>query len=285
VAEKRQIIHIDEDKCTGCAECIPNCPEGALQIIDGKARLVSDLFCDGLGACIGHCPEGAIGVEEREAEPYDERKVMENIVPQGPNTIRAHLHHLKEHGADEYFDEAVEYLKEKGISMPGPGPKGEGHPPHGGCPGARVMDFGAGRAAAREAGGSVSEEGQRPSELRQWPVQLMLVPPQAPYLRGAELLIAADCVPFAYADFHKDFLKDKVLLVGCPKLDNADHYVQKLTAMFREASIKSVTCIHMEVPCCFGLEKIVKSAIKESGRTIPYAEVTIGIKGGVVERD
>jgi ferredoxin len=268
VAETRNIIHIDEDKCTGCAECIPNCPEGALQIIDGKARLVSDLFCDGLGACIGHCPEGAIEIEEREAEPYDERKVMENIVPQGPNTIRAHLHHLKEHGADEYYDEAVRFLEEKG----------------GGCPGARVMDFGAG-AAAGAGSDDTSEEGTRSSELRQWPVQLMLVPPQAPYLKGAELLIAADCVPFAYADFHRDFLKDKVLLIGCPKLDDAEHYVEKLTAVFREAGVRSVTCIHMEVPCCFGLERIVKSAIAASGRTIPYAEVTIGIQGGVVPQE
>jgi ferredoxin len=284
MAEKRNTIHIDEDKCTGCAECIPNCPEGALQIIDGKARLVSDLFCDGLGACIGHCPEGAIEIEEREAEPYDERRVMENIVPQGPNTIRAHLDHLKDHGADEYHKQAVEYLEEKGIRLPERDPHAGGSPHHpgGSCPGARVMDFGAGAAAGAKSGGAVSEEGSRPSELRQWPVQLMLVPPQAPYLRGAELLIAADCVPFAYADFHKDFLKDKVLLVGCPKLDDAELYTQKLTAVFREAGVKSVTCIHMEVPCCFGLERIVKSAIAESGKTVPYAEVTIGIKGGVV---
>jgi len=260
---QRQIITIDEDLCTGCGECIPNCPEGALQIIDGKARLISDLFCDGLGACIGHCPEGAITTETREAHAYDESKVMENIVRQGPNVISAHLAHLKDHAQDEYFREALAYLVENDVEIP---PKflepscrcGELEPPKSqfaGCP----------------AG--------RPSRLRQWPVQIMLVPPQAPFLEGADVLVAADCVPFAYADFHETLLKGKVLLVGCPKLDDAELYREKLTEMFRRNDVRSVTVAHMEVPCCFGMVKLVESAIGNSGKSIPLETRMIGVKG------
>ncbi|NQT90158.1 MAG: 4Fe-4S binding protein [Candidatus Omnitrophica bacterium] len=274
---KRKIIRIDEEKCNGCSLCIPNCPEGAIQIIDGKARLISDLFCDGLGACIGHCPEGAITIEEREAEAYDERRVMGNIVKQGENVIKAHLKHLKEHNETGYLKEAEDFLKEKGIDISldkGPDHAAHGHQHPGGCPGSRIMDF----AKDKEAGdeGPVSK---RPSQLRQWPVQLMLVPPHAPYFNGADLLIAADCVPFAYADFHGDLLKGKVLLIGCPKLDDAEFYKEKITQIFKDNDIKSITCVHMEVPCCFGLVQIVKDALKLSGKDTPFDEVTIGIKG------
>ena len=275
---RRKIITIDAEKCTGCGECIPNCPEGALQIIEGKARLVSDLFCDGLGACIGHCPEGAITIEEREAEAYDETKVMENIVPQGPNTIRAHLEHLKEHGAEDYYNEAKEFLKERNIAPPENAPAGGKLPC--GCPGSHVMDFSEKSAPAGDEDAFFA--GKRPSRLRQWPVQLTLVPPTAPYLRSADLVIAADCVPFAYADFHEEFLKGKVLLIGCPKLDDAESYERKLTTVFEHNDIRSVTCIHMEVPCCFGLVRIVKSAITASGKVVPFAEVTVSVKGGVL---
>jgi ferredoxin len=281
--DRRKIITIDAEKCTGCGECIPNCPEGALQIIDGKARLVSDLFCDGLGACIGHCPEEAITIEEREAEPYDERKVMENIVPQGPNTIRAHLQHLKGHGAEDYIREAVSFLKEHNITLPGGGPGGGKVPCA--CPGSRMMDFSdEDKKEAACAEEETTSAGSRPPRLRQWPVQLMLVPPSAPYLKDADLVIAADCVPFAYADFHEDFLKGRALLIGCPKLDDVEFYEKKLATIFEHNDIRSVTCVHMEVPCCFGLVNIVKSAIEASGKVVPFAEVTVGVKGGVLAR-
>lgn len=295
---KRQIIRIDEELCTGCGECIPNCPEGAIQLIDDKARIVSDLFCDGLGACIGHCPVDAITIEEREAEPYDERRVMENVVKQGDNTIKAHLLHLKDHGQDELSHQAIDYLKEKGMEVPDlegapveapeeqPQPKEEPVLAHDGgetlpcgCPGSAVIDFRDTPECPAESVMETQPATKGVSELRQWPVQIMLVPPSAPYLKDAELLIAADCVPFAYADFHKDFLKGKILLVGCPKLDDAAFYKEKITQIFKDNNIKSVTVVHMEVPCCFGMVKLVEDAIKASGKTIPIAETTITAKG------
>lgn len=271
---KRNIIKIDENKCNGCGLCIPNCPEGALQIIDGKARLISDLFCDGLGACIGHCPEDAITIEEREAEPYDEKNVMENIVKQGKNVIKAHLQHLKDHGQEEYLKQAVDFLKKKDIDVPHE--EAHSHAMHAAssCPGLQVIDFGKKKTATAS-----SKTSKGISQLRQWPIQIMLVPPQAPYLKEADLLIAADCVPFAYADFHPNLLKGKVLLIGCPKLDDAEFYKNKLAQILKNNNIKSVTCAHMEVPCCFGLVQIVKSAIAESGKNIPFDGVTISIKG------
>jgi ferredoxin len=267
---KRKIIKIDENKCTGCKLCIPNCPEGALQIIDGKARLISDLFCDGLGACIGHCPEGAITIEEREAEKYDERKVMANIVKQGPNVIKAHLEHLKGHGESGLLKEALDFLKEKKISIPD---MHEGHA-HAGCPGARVMDL---RKEASK--GKPAAQVRLDSELRQWPIQLMLVPPFAPYLDNSDLLIAADCVPFSYPNFHSDLLKGKTLLVGCPKLDNLEFYRGKLEQVFKNNNIKSVTYAHMEVPCCFGLSSVIEMAIAACKKKIIFNDVTVGING------
>lgn len=277
---KRKIIKIDEEKCNGCGLCIPNCPEGALQIIDGKARLISDLFCDGLGACIGYCPEGAITIEEREAQEYDERKVMENIVKQGKNVIKAHLEHLKQHNQSEYLKQAIGFLKEKNIEihleqehLPG---KHKHMSPFPECPGSKIMDFRE-REEVAEGKKAVSKGISR---LRQWPVQIILVPPSAPYLKDADLLIAADCVPFAYADFHDDLLKGKILLVGCPKFDDVEFYKERITQILKNNNIKSITCAYMEVPCCFGLVSIVKSAISASGKDIPFKEVTISIKGG-----
>lgn len=269
----RSIIKIDEEKCNGCALCIPNCPEGALQIIDGKVRLISDLFCDGLGACIGHCPEDAITIEEREAEPYDEKKTMANIVKHGENTVIAHLKHLKEHGETDLFGQAVEYLKENNIPVPSlekPAP----FPASGGCPGSRMMQFGQPETEAGETSGPGLV-----SQLKQWPIQIHLVPPNAPYFENADLLVAADCVPFAYAEFHRDLLKGKIVLVGCPKLDDSQFYIEKLTRIFSSNDLKSITCAHMEVPCCLGLDHIVKSALEKAGKEIPYRDVTIGIKG------
>jgi ferredoxin len=310
---KRQIIKIDEETCTGCGDCIPNCPEGALQIIDDKARIISDLFCDGLGACIGHCPVDAISIEEREAEEYSERKVMENVVKQGPNVIAAHLSHLDDHGQTEYFNQAVEYLKENKMEVPNIGKEtkeeaapasdpvpaagpvhacpgsavmdlrneGQGDTLACGCPGSAVMDIKAEEELCEEDVAEVAPKGV--SQLRQWPVQIMLVPPSAPYLQNSDLLIAADCVPFAYPDFHREFLKDKILLVGCPKLDDADFYVKKLAQLFEMNDIKSITIAHMEVPCCFGLIKIINAAVGQSGKNIPIKGYTIGVKGDVTE--
>ncbi|MFH1655012.1 MAG: 4Fe-4S binding protein [Candidatus Omnitrophota bacterium] len=272
---KRKIIKIDELKCNGCGLCIPNCPEGALQIIDGKARLISDLFCDGLGACIGYCPEGAITTEEREAEAYDEQKVMENIVKQGKNTIIAHLKHLKEHNEHEYLKQAMEVLKQKNIEVPFEADLSASGPLPCGCPGSNVKDF----RGKKSAGKKQKSHSKQESQLQQWPVQIMLVPAFAPYLKEADLLIAADCVPFAYADFHNDLLKDKVLLVGCPKLDDISVYQEKFTQILKNNDLKSITYVRMELPCCFGMVPAVKNAIAASGKKVPFSEIVISIKG------
>jgi len=248
---KRTIVRIDEEKCTCCGLCIPNCAEGALQIIDGKAKLVSDRFCDGLGACLGHCPEDAIVITEREADEFDEE------------AVETHLHAKKE-------------------AKPGPKaqPKSQAqpHPSHsfGGCPGSRMMQFN-----APEAGGEAKPVARSQSTLSHWPVQLKLVPVNAPYFNNADLLIAADCVPFAYANFHQDFLKGKAVVVGCPKLDDIELYREKLTEIFKSNSIRSITVPYMEVPCCFGLVAAVEDALEVSGKNIPLKKVKIGIRGEV----
>jgi len=269
---KRKIIKIDEDKCNGCGKCLPKCPEGALQLIDGKVRLVSDLFCDGLGACIGHCPRGAISIEEREAIKYDENKVMQIIVKQGENVIKAHLEHLKEHNQDKYLKTALDFIRLNNISLP---KSNTSHTAHAacGCQGSKVMDFR--QEGKTKSGPKIKID----SELRQWPVQINLVPVNAPYFENADVLIAADCVGFAYANFHQDLLKGKILLVGCPKLDDAESYQEKLAEIFKNNKIKSVTCAHMQVPCCFGLMKVLEGAIEASGKDIDLEEVIIGIKG------
>lgn len=273
---KRKIINIDQDKCNGCGLCIPNCPEGALQMIDGKARLVSDLFCDGLGACIGHCPQGAINIEEREAEKYDEKKVMENIVKQGKNTIIAHLNHLKEHNEFAYLKEAMDFLVIKGIKMrPGDLINATATSKKV-CPGFKVVDA---RGQAPVARAQEKNKEKNRSQLETWPVQLKLVPAFAPFLNDADILIAADCVPFAYADFHKDLLKGKVLLVGCPKLDDVSYYKEKILQMIKNNDIRSITYAHMEVPCCSGLLVAIKEAIAEAGKDVPFEDVMISIKG------
>jgi len=274
--EKRKIINIDEEKCNGCGLCIPNCPEGAIQVIDGKARLVSDLFCDGLGACLGHCPQGAINIEERPAQAYSEEQVMVNIVRQGQGVIKAHLAHLEAHGQSEYLRQAKAYLKRNNIGISfdkNIHGAGAGHP---GCPGARVMEL---KKSSAPIVARSNSQLNRGSELRQWPVQIMLVPANAPFLSNSDLLVASDCVAFAYADFHERLLKDKVLLVGCPKLDDTGLYREKFNQIFKQNSIKSVTYAHMEVPCCFGLIDVIKSAISLSGKDIPFKETVISISG------
>ncbi|MDO8622939.1 MAG: 4Fe-4S binding protein [archaeon] len=272
---KRKIIRINEKKCDGCGLCIPNCPEGALQIIDGKARLISDLFCDGLGACIKHCPKDAIKIEEREAEKYNEKKVMKNIAKQGENIIKAHLEHLKEHGETKYLNEAIEYLKEKNIRSPLENQNNKKFKMiEYGCPGSIMIDL---RNKKKET--SSNSKLRQESELRQWPVQLSLVNPNAPYFKNVDLLLVADCVPFAYANFHSDFLKNRALIIGCPKLDDAEFYEQKLTEILKNNNIKTVNLVNMEVPCCFGLQRIAENAIKNSGKTIPLRQNIITIQG------
>lgn len=278
---KRKIIKIDEDKCTGCGLCIPNCPEGALQIIDGKVRLVSDLFCDGLGACIGHCPEGAISVEERTAKPYDERQVMDNIIKAGKKTILAHLNHLKEHGEQGYLKEALTILKEKHIDVPFHEQSPHyTHPAACGCPGAKMQDF------TNEKTEEDDNQKTRPSQLKQWPIQLHLVPPIAPYYQQKDVLLTADCIAYALGDFHKQYLKGKSIAIACPKLDtNQDIYQEKITSLINDAKINTLTVMTMEVPCCQGLLLLVKKAATHSIRKIPIKSIVVGIKGDILKEE
>ena len=281
---KRKIIQIDDEKCNGCGICIPNCHEGAMQLIDGKARLISDLFCDGLGACLGHCPEGAIEIIEREAEPYDERKVMEVLVPKGRNTILAHLEHLRNHNETEFLQQAIDYLKENNIMMSPE--KSENHS-HGecGCPGSASRDFREESVAAAPLT-TVASVPQVSSELRQWPVQLHLLNPQASYFKNADVLLAADCVAFAMGNFHTRFLKGKSIAIACPKLDsNKESYIQKLTSMIADTKINSLTVIMMEVPCCGGLLHMAQTARSNAGRNIPIKQSIVSLKGEVLEEE
>jgi NAD-dependent dihydropyrimidine dehydrogenase PreA subunit len=281
---KRNIITIDEHKCTGCGQCIPDCPEGALQLIDGKARLVSDLFCDGLGACIGTCPEGAISVIEREAGVYDEKAVMETIVLQGEQVIRAHLEHLAGHGQKDLYQQAIDFLDEHHLAIPAhnmqmglPKSPGRNNPDFAGCPGSAARSISRGpRAGPPQPSGTTS------SELRQWPVQLQLLNPQARYFDNADLLVSADCVPFAFAGFHMEILRGKILIIFCPKLDtDIDGYITKLAEILAHHTIQSVTVVHMEVPCCNGVRYVVGKALEKAGKEIPVKDYTVTINGEV----
>jgi NAD-dependent dihydropyrimidine dehydrogenase PreA subunit len=284
---KRKIIQIDEEKCNGCGLCIPNCQEGALQVIDGKARLISDLFCDGLGACIGHCPEGAIEIIEREAEPYNERKVMEVLESKGRNTILAHLEHLRDHNEQAYLREAIDYIREKQIDMS----EQESTPKTtytGGCPGMAARDFRIDAEKVEQAGVSavMADPLNVPSELKQWPVQLHLLNPNASYFRNADVVLAADCVAFAMGNFHARYLKAKSLAIACPKLDsNKESYLEKLTAMIKDSRINSLTVIMMEVPCCGGLLQMARTARENAGRNIPLKMAIIGVQGDIQEEE
>ena len=273
---KRQIIKIDEEKCTGCGDCIINCPEGALQMIDGKARLVSEVACDGLGACIGHCPFDAITVEEREAPPYDERLVVAEIAAKGPNVLKAHLLHLKEHGQSQYLGEALTWLRENGISIPDLGKTDAGHGTSCGCPGAAPRDL------SREAP-KTAPMGDIPSALSHWPIQLHLISPAAAYFRKADLLVAADCTAFTVGNFHGNWLAGKKLVIACPKLDDGtDVYLEKLVALIDQAEVNTITVMIMEVPCCGGLSQLVQKAAAQAGRKVPIKEVVVGIGGDIL---
>ena len=236
----RKIIHIDEEKCNGCGACASACQEGAIAMVDGKARLMRDDYCDGLGNCLPACPTGAITFVEREAAAYDEAAVEK---------------HLKERA-----EKALEHAK----------------PVHGGCPGMMI------RAIRRENAPAPAAAQEMSSQLSQWPVQIRLVPVNAPYFDGAKLLIAADCTAYAYANFHQKFIRGHIVLVGCPKLDDVD-YADKLTEIIRQNDIRSVTVVRMEVPCCGGLERAAKTALQQSGKFIPWNVVTISTDGRILD--
>lgn len=258
----REIVHIDEEKCNGCGLCVPACAEGAIQLINGKAKLIADNLCDGIGACLGHCPQGAILIEKRAADEFDEEAVAEHL---GAAVKAA-----------EPAPAPISACGCPSAAVKSFAPPQHGHGHGGGCPSAALRNIAPVSAAA-----SADVAGDRPSELRQWPVQMHLVPPTAPFLKGADLLLAADCAPFAYPDFHRDILKGKALLIGCPKLDDGQAYLEKLTAMLRLNEIKSLTVAHMEVPCCSGLIQIAKRAIADSGKEVPLTTIRIGIQGDV----
>ena len=241
---KRRIIEIDQDKCNGCGACAAACHEGAIAMVDGKAKLMRDDYCDGLGDCLPACPTGAITFVEREAAAYDEQAVMDNK-----------------------RRKMQEKMKKEGMTLPC------------GCPGSRSQKI----EHAEAEGSCAAETSARPvSRLSQWPVQIKLVPTNAPFFDGAKLLIAADCTAYAYAAFHEDFIKGHITLVGCPKLDGAD-YSEKLGEIIRDNDIKSVTVVRMEVPCCGGLEHAAKTALQNSGKFIPWQVVTVSTDGKILD--
>jgi ferredoxin len=256
--------------------CVSDCPEGALQVIDGKARLVGDLLCDGLGACLKSCPENAISVEEREAEPYDELKVLENTVPQGPNVISAHLKHLRDHGQMEFLQQAVSYLCKHEIPVDLPAQAVNLRSAAQQCPGSQTLIFPARR--------SEEEDCQiQTSRLTHWPVQLHLISPSAPHYRNSDLLIAADCAAYSHAGFHKEFLKGRTLAIACPKLDSHQEiYLEKLTALIDQAEPKSIRLVIMQVPCCKGLLHHVVEAASRATHKVPVRCVILGIRGEVL---
>jgi NAD-dependent dihydropyrimidine dehydrogenase PreA subunit len=241
----RKIIEIDEELCDGCGQCVPSCAEGALEIVDGKAQVIADKLCDGLGACLGECPTGALQVIEREADEFDEEAVEEHLVEK--ETAKE-----KEHMAC-------------------------------GCPSTRIQTFvpveSHPEAQIPPAAGFGGE-----SALSHWPVQIRLIPPKAPFLKGADLLVLADCVSVAYANIHKDFMKGKVVMMGCPKFDGAEEYIEKFTEIFKTAGINSITTAYMEVPCCSGLPMIVKKGLEASGQAIPMTDVVISTRGKLLEQ-
>jgi Pyruvate/2-oxoacid:ferredoxin oxidoreductase delta subunit len=257
----RKIVQIDESRCDGCGDCVPSCAEGAIAVVDGKARLVGDVLCDGLGACLGECPRGAIQVVEREAAPFDEAAVQERLA--GARSAAAHVRAVPPPAAGGRPRLSV---------LSGP----SGPPAQGGCPGSRSLTLP--RAAAPTAP-VTANAGQ--SRLGQWPVQLHLVSPQAPYFRGADLLVAADCVPFAYPRFHEDFLDGRAVVIGCPKLDDVAPYGEKLAAIIRLGEVRSVTVVRMEVPCCGGISRLAHAAVAASGRAVPLRDVVVAVDGTV----
>ncbi len=287
----REIVKINEELCNGCGDCVPNCHEGALQIIDGKARLISELMCDGLGACIGHCPQGAITIEEREADEYDEEVVISQMIKSGKATVFAHLKHLQEHGETGYLNDALNFIKANREAMPfkisevhellhGQKDQTSHQGASCGCAGSASQSF---NVAEIKMAAPTNEV---PSELTQWPVQMHLINPAASYFQGADLLVAADCAGFAYGNFHQDFIKGRKAVIACPKLDQGkDIYVQKLVRLIDEARVNTITVVIMEVPCCGGLSQMVAMAIQMASRKVPVKEIMISVRGEVLAEE
>lgn len=244
----RKIIEIDEELCNGCGECIITCAEGALALVDGKAKLIADKFCDGLGACLGPCPAGALRIIERTADEFDEVAVE---------------HHVAAQKAAE--------------QPPEPLPCG--------CPSARLQSFGPPRPVAAPLSHQHTAQASDASALSHWPVQIKLVPPTAPFLKGADLLVAADCTPIAYPAFHRDFLTGKVVMIGCPKFDDMQLYYDKFTQIFGSAGIRSVTVVVMEVPCCQSMPLLLRRAMEAAGVNVPMEQVTISVRGEVLSTE
>lgn len=280
---KRTIIKIDENTCNGCGMCVEGCHEGALQMINGKAVMISDLYCDGLGACIGECPVGAITLEEREAEPYNEEAVMQRIVLKGEKVIQAHLKHLKEHNEEGFLQQGLEYLEKNHVRIDLSFLEPQKQEPKlgCGCPGSMMREI---KRPAVITGVSVQHTtSPQPSELRQFPIQLHLLNPHAGFLQEAHLLLAADCTAFASGDFHRRFLRNKMLAIACPKLDEGiPVYIEKLKEMIDIARIETLTVLIMEVPCCRGLVNIAQQAREQADRDIPIKVVVLSVQGEVV---
>lgn len=248
---KRKIVTIDEDLCNGCGDCVVACAEGAIQVIDGKAKLVKDQYCDGFGDCLGECPTGALRITEADVDAFD------------PEATKQHL-------LDTKGPEAVERMEKAAARHATPAPTPTAHPKAAGCPGARGAQF---KAAAPDAAGQV------PSQLTHWPIQMRLISPETPVLKNADLLLAADCTAFAFGDFHRKLLTGRAVIIGCPKLDENEPYLQKLTEIIKHNDLKSLTVAHMEVPCCHGLVHLAQQALKLSGSKLQLQTVILGIRG------
>jgi ferredoxin len=255
----RQIITIDEERCDGCGLCVPSCAEGALRIVNGKARLIKESFCDGLGACLGECPQGALTIVELEADEYDEAEVLAHLRVTDPGLAGDHAVRSRSHALD-----AVPLHAAGGGFGVG---RQEGFPA---CPSIAVVEWGPEQEPAPAMN-------RQRSQLRQWPVQLHLLPVQAPFFEDAELVLVADCVPFAYPNFHEDFVHGNVVAVGCPKLDDARAYVDKVTQILLHSNIRSLKVAYMEVPCCRGMVAIAQQALAKSGKSIPLESVMVSI--------
>lgn len=268
---KRTVIKIDEALCNGCGNCVKGCHEGALQLINGKAVMISDLYCDGLGACIGDCPVGAIELIEKETEPYNEVAVMERIAPKGEAVILAHLKHLRDHDQLEWFNQGIDWCLKNNVKIDltkiavGNNASKEVC----GCPGSAERDF-----------------RKEKSELQQWPVQLHLLNPQAGFFRNADVLLASDCSAFSHGSFHSEFLRNKVLAIACPKLDtNTQSYIDKITSMIDNSNINTLTVLMMEVPCCGGLLHIAKAARENASRNIPVKAMVMSLNGEILNEE